>query len=146
MPIEIKDIAEYNYCLKRGLNPLLSAICDVDINLRIELQRKMFPTIEKYYRWNWDHKPHYCEECLRPLHNYSAVYVSHILSRGAHPEMAFDPRNNNILCFDMEKEIIKQIGTMATKLDGMACETANGNVYLFGGSTGSTTKIIYKLM
>ena len=100
MPISIKDIAEYNYCLKRGLNPLLSAICDVDINLRIELQRKMFPTIEKYYRWNWDHKPHYCEECLRPLHNYSAVYVSHILSRGAHPEMALDPRNNNILCFE----------------------------------------------
>ena len=104
MPISIKDIAEYNYCLKRGLNPLLSAICDVDINLRIELQRKMFPTIEKYYRWNWDHKPHYCEECLRPLPDYSATFCSHILSRGAHPEMATDPRNINILCFNHHQQ------------------------------------------
>lgn len=101
MPISIKDIAEYNYCLKRGLNPLLSAICDIDINLRIELQHKMFPTIEKFYKWVWDNKPHYCEETLRPLHNYSAVYVSHILTRGAHPEMALDPRNTNILCYEM---------------------------------------------
>lgn len=47
----------------------------------------------------WENKPHYCEECMRPLAEYSAVYVSHILTRGANPDMAHDPRNVNILCF-----------------------------------------------
>ena len=36
---------------------------------------------------------------MRPLPEYSATYCSHILTRGAHPEMANDPRNINILCF-----------------------------------------------
>ena len=36
---------------------------------------------------------------MRPLKEYSATYISHILTRGAHPEMAHDPRNINILCF-----------------------------------------------
>ena len=47
----------------------------------------------------WANKPHYCEECMRPLAEYSAVYVSHILTRGANPDMAHDARNINILCF-----------------------------------------------
>lgn len=71
---------------------------------RIELQQRLFgdghttEENEKFYRWCWEHLPHRCEECLRPLNEYSAVYVSHILTRGAHPEIAHDPRNINILC------------------------------------------------
>ena len=37
---------------------------------------------------------------MKPLSQYSAVHVSHILSRGAFPEMAKDPRNFNILCLE----------------------------------------------
>lgn len=37
---------------------------------------------------------------MKPLREYSSVYVSHILTRGAHPDMAHDPRNINILCFN----------------------------------------------
>ena len=102
MLIDIKDLAEYEYCVGRGLNPLLNPMFNVDINLRVEIQRSLFGSItehEKFFRWVWDHKPHHCEECLKPLHNYSAVYCSHILTRGAHPEMAHDCRNINILCF-----------------------------------------------
>ena len=37
---------------------------------------------------------------MKPLRNYSAVYCSHILTRGSHPEAAHDARNINILCFE----------------------------------------------
>ena len=102
MLIDIENMAEYEYCVGRGLNPLLNPMFNVDINLRVEIQRALFGPIaehEKFFRWVWEHKPHYCEECLAPLHNYSAVYCSHILTRGAHPEMAHDCRNINILCY-----------------------------------------------
>ena len=71
---------------------------------RVEIQERLFgdghtpAENEKFYRWVWHNKPHICEECRRPLGAYSAVYVSHISSRGAHPAMAHDPRNTNILC------------------------------------------------
>ena len=102
MLIDIENMAEYEYCVGRGLNPLLNPMFNVDINLRVEIQRSLFGPItehEKFFRWVWGHKPHYCEECLAPLHNYSAVYCSHILTRGAHPYLAHEPRNINILCF-----------------------------------------------
>lgn len=54
---------------------------------------------DKFYHWVWNNKPHQCEECLMPLHGYSAVFISHIKTKGAFPEMAHDPRNTNILCF-----------------------------------------------
>lgn len=73
--------------------------------LRVDMQRSLFgeghtpAENERFYRWVWEHKTHICEECMKPLNEYSAVYVSHILTRGAHPEIAHDPRNTNILCF-----------------------------------------------
>lgn len=109
-PIPIKDREEYLYVTNRGYEPLLDyKRFKLDIRLRVELQRELFGrnvidtmrANEKFFRWVWDHKPHRCEETLRPLHNYSAVYCSHILTRGAYPEMATDPRNINILCFEM---------------------------------------------
>lgn len=103
----ITEKGEYDYCVQHGIEPLIDDNFTIDIKLRVELQeskfgtRKNIPAMnQKFFHWVWLHKDHFCEECLRPLHNYSAVYVSHILSRGAHPEMAFDPRNNNILCFE----------------------------------------------
>lgn len=83
----------------------------MDIRLRVEIQRELFghcvfgrgnipQANERFFRWVWEHKPHRCEECLKPLRNYSAVYCSHILTRGAFPEMAHDARNINILCFE----------------------------------------------
>lgn len=57
----------------------------------------------KYYRASWDAAADdmggcRCEECRAHLPVFSPNYVSHILSRGAHPEMAHDPDNHNILC------------------------------------------------
>lgn len=84
----------------------------MDIRLRVEIQRELFghcvfgrganimAANERFFRWVWDNKPHQCEECLKPLRNYSAVYCSHILTRGAYPEAAHDARNINILCFE----------------------------------------------
>jgi hypothetical protein len=97
-------IEEYEYCVSRGFEPLLDTRFVLPIDLRIEIQERMFPTIEKFFRWVWAKKPHYCEETMRPLHNYSAAFCSHILSRGAHPEMAKDARNINILCFEMHNK------------------------------------------
>lgn len=111
-PYVITTRAEYDLARAYKFEPLLGfkpikgrVYMKLDIRLRVEIQRELFgrghtpEENEKFYRWCWLHKPHICEECMRPLTQYSATYVSHILTRGAHPEMAHDPRNVNILCF-----------------------------------------------
>lgn len=96
----------YDYAKSRGYDALLDPRFELTHDLRVSIQTELFgkghtpQENEKFYRWVWNNKPHYCEECMRPLRQYSATFVSHILSRGAHPEMAHDPRNTNILCFE----------------------------------------------
>lgn len=111
-PILLTDREEYKFVTDRGFCPLLDyKRFTMDIRLRVEIQRELFghcvfgrgnipQANERFFRWVWEHKPHQCEECLKPLHNYSAVYCSHILTRGAYPEAAHDARNINILCFE----------------------------------------------
>lgn len=111
-PYLLTDRDEYDYCIQRGYNPLLDIRnFRMDIRLRVAIQRELFghcvfgrgnipQANERFFRWVWEHKPHQCEECLKPLRNYSAVYCSHILTRGAYPEAAHDARNINILCFE----------------------------------------------
>ena len=97
---------EYDYCVSRGIEPLIDPRFPMDHSLRVLIQKEKFgeghtpAENERFYRFCWKIYPHHCEECLKPLNEFSATYVSHILSRGAHPEMAHDPRNINILCFD----------------------------------------------
>ena len=94
----------YDFVRSRGYEPLIDKRFTMSIGLRIEVQRELFGSghtpseNEKFYRWCWEHNPHICEETMRPLRAYSATFISHILTRGAHPEMAHDPRNVNILC------------------------------------------------
>lgn len=109
-PIVIDTRELYDYARKRGYEPLIDRRFAVEINLRVSIQRELFGTghtpedNESFYRWCWDHYPHICEETMRPLRQFSATYVSHILTRGAYPEMAHDPRNVNILCFEMHNK------------------------------------------
>lgn len=104
-PIVIDTREMYDYCNMRGYEPLIDRRFAMDIHLRVTIQRELFgrghtpEENEKFYRWCWNHKRHICEECMRPLREYSATYVSHIMTRGAHPEAAHDCRNVNILCF-----------------------------------------------
>lgn len=107
----ITTIEEYDYCVQRGIEPLIDDNFSIDINLRKELQEKLFgsrkniPAMnQKFFHWVWLHKDHICEECGRPLPEYSATFCSHILSRGAHPECSTDPRNINILCFNHHEQ------------------------------------------
>lgn len=109
---EINTREEYNDAVGRGFEPLIDQRFEMDIRLRIEIQRELFKrgiidtqrANERFFRWVWAHKKHYCEETMRPLREYSAVYCSHILTRGAHPEMATDPRNINLLTFEMHNK------------------------------------------
>lgn len=111
--ITITTEPEYEFVIKHGFNPLFyNKFIRLDIKLREQMQKRMFghcitgrgkdimAANERFFRYIWEHKPHVCEECLKPLREYSAVYCSHILSRGAYPEMAFDARNINLLCFN----------------------------------------------
>lgn len=104
-PVTIDTREMYDLYRKNGIEPLTDRRFPLDVRLRVSIQREKFgrghtpEENERFYRWCWEHKPHICEECMKPLRDYSAVYVSHILTRGAHPEMAHDPRNVNILCF-----------------------------------------------
>lgn len=105
-PIFIETREEYALCKAEGFEPLIDRRFAMDIRLRVSVQRELFgkghspEENEKFYRWCWEHYPHICQETMRPLKSYSAVYISHILTRGAHPEMAHDPRNINILCLE----------------------------------------------
>lgn len=108
-PIVITERREYDYCVDRGFQPLIDTRnFSMDIKLRVAIQQELFGrgirdtmvANERFFRWVWAHKPHICEETMRPLRHYSAVYCSHILTRGAFPEMATDPRNINLLCFE----------------------------------------------
>lgn len=101
MIVELDDIESYRYVVAQGYEPLLDRRFSLEIHLRVEVQRILFGGLtdhEKFYRWVWEHKPHICEETMRPLNDYSAVHISHILTKGGFPEMAHDPRNTNILC------------------------------------------------
>ena len=96
---------EYDYAVSRGYEPLLDARIPMSIELRKEVQREKFGknSVEnnsKFYRWCLEHKPNICEECGKPIRYASATNVSHILTRGAFPEMAYDCRNTNILGFE----------------------------------------------
>lgn len=113
-PIQILTREEYEYSVNRGFEPLIDKRFALYHPLRIEIQRELFgrgvfgydTTLanQNFFRWVWAHKKHYCEETMRPLHYYSATFISHILSRGAHPDMAVDPRNVNILCAEMHEK------------------------------------------
>lgn len=104
-PFLIDTREQYDLCKAHGIEPLIDRRFTMEIRLRVSIQRELFGTghtpaeNERFYRFCWDHYPHICAECMRPLRQYSATYVSHIMTRGAHPETAHDCRNVNILCF-----------------------------------------------
>ena len=103
MRVSIKTKKDYEQAKEYGFEPLIDTRFDMSIKLRVELQRELFgknadqEANQKFYRWVWKKSNHWCSECMLPLYDYSATYISHILTRGAHPEMAHDPRNINIL-------------------------------------------------
>jgi len=110
MEIVIDTRELYEYAVSRGYQPLIDRRFRMPIALRVAIQTQLFgrehspENYQKFYQWCWQHKKHICEETMRPLHQYSASYVSHILTKGAHPNMAFDPRNVNILCYEMHNK------------------------------------------
>lgn len=97
---------EYEKLKTKGFDALFfNKNFTLDHRLRLEIQEELFgkgnhqTNNQKFYRYAWNRKAfHRCEECMKPLPKYSATFVSHILSRGAHPETAYDLRNFNILC------------------------------------------------
>lgn len=106
--IILKTKQEYDYVVNKGFQPLLpNRYFVMTHRLRLEIIERLFGRRGKdvraadarFFRWIWANKPHLCEECSCPLPHYSATFCSHILTRGAHPELAIDPRNVNILCF-----------------------------------------------
>ena len=91
-----------------GFEPLVDCQFSLDFDLRLELQGRFFSHASrandvKYYHWMYDNKIKACEETGRPLRNYNATFVSHILSRGAYPEIRYDGRNANLLWPDMHE-------------------------------------------
>lgn len=111
LPVEISTAEEYRLCVEREYEPLVDyKRFKISVPLRIEIQRHIFgmsliskgeivKANQRFYRFCWEKKKHYCEECLAPLTGYSAKFISHIITRGARPEIAHDPRNVNILCY-----------------------------------------------
>lgn len=103
--IEINSIEEYLSIQNRFIEPLIA-----DNTFKFNISRDnvikwLFPSIneqndQKYYKFCWNYKPHWCENCGKPLKEYSSVYISHIKTKGAHTEIRYDPLNSNILCFE----------------------------------------------
>lgn len=105
MAILIEDLECYKYAKSKGYEPLTDKRFYMPIRVRVDVQRYLFGAghtpaeNERFYRYCWELYPHICEECMRPLTQFSATYISHIRTRGAFPEAAHDVRNVNILCF-----------------------------------------------
>lgn len=110
-PININTMADYQNVSAIGFNPLIDwSRFKIDYQLRQKLQNELFgkttighgniPTAnQNYYNYCWDNSlVKVCEECMHPLYDYKAIYISHILSRGGYPELAHDLRNFNLLC------------------------------------------------
>ena len=106
-PIDTREL--YDYAVKRGYEPLVDERFLVEHNLRVELQRERFggndaEGNEKFYKFCLKHYPMVCYECGCPIRHPWSINVSHILSRGAFPEMAHDPRNVYILCAEHHEQ------------------------------------------
>lgn len=104
MRINISTLSEYEYCINRGFAPLIDwRNFYVQIGLRKHLQFELFGSSDfdiqnqRFYKYIWDNSPHVCHETGRPLYNYSASFISHIISRGSNRAMSIDPRNANVL-------------------------------------------------
>lgn len=102
--VEITNREDYDALLKRGIDCLYDKRYHLEIGLRREIQREKFGKNDDegnaiFYRYCLHHFPRICENCGRPIEHPWATNVSHILTRGSHPEMAHDPRNVNILCW-----------------------------------------------
>ena len=103
--IKISTREQYQHLIGRGYEPLmgycapLRAYFDIDNVLRRELQKERFKTKESFYKFCYTISNKICEECGLELPYYSAKNISHILTRGAHPAMALDPRNFNLLTY-----------------------------------------------
>ena len=97
---------EYNDLLKRGIDALYDErVAVLDNSFRREIQKAKFGGNDdagnaKFYAYCLHHKACVCENCGKPIRHPWATNVSHILTRGSHPEMAHDPRNVNILCWE----------------------------------------------
>lgn len=107
----INTIEDYEIAVSQGFEPLIDwRHFAIPIRLRIDLQHSIFGTgnnpqvNERFYRWVWQRKTHVCEERMKPLDWYSAVHISHILTKGAHPDIAHDPRNTNILSTEAHQQ------------------------------------------
>ena len=103
MKTEVNTREEYEALLKHGIDALSDSRYHMEINLRRRIQKEKFGKNDdegnaKFYHYCLTHFPMVCENCGKPIRYPWATNVSHILTRGAHPEMAFDPRNISILC------------------------------------------------
>lgn len=103
--VEITNREDYDALLKRGIDCLYDKRYHLEIGLRREIQREKFGKNDDagnalFYAYCIKHFPHVCENCGKQIEHPWATNVSHILSRGSHPEMAHDPRNTNILCWE----------------------------------------------
>ena len=55
----------------------------------------------RFYEEIWSERPHYCEECDKYLgEKWERYMFSHILSKGAHPELRHEKLNIAISCLD----------------------------------------------
>lgn len=113
----IKDLYDYEQAKRiLEIDPLINgwdddeAMVRLPIWLRVEIQNATFNAstrpaqLGKFYRWCWEHSEQICEETGLPLYSYRAIFISHILSRGAHYEKSVDPRNINILSPDAHQQ------------------------------------------
>lgn len=116
--IKVQSKTDYEYYRGMGFIPLASLIFDIDFKLRIDLQYELFGETRpendiKFYKYAFHVKPQICEETDQPLYYYNAKYVSHILTRGAHPTIRHDLRNVNLVIPQIhtiwENEIESQI-------------------------------------
>jgi hypothetical protein len=57
-----------------------------------------------FMKEEWAKSTKSCSECDLPLMYFNPAFLSHILSKGAYPELRLDPENIQIHCFDCHQQ------------------------------------------
>lgn len=91
---------EVRPCLRCGTNHMIynrsKWLCE-DCDKEVTKERR--GDLQSLFMEIWNERSHICVKCGKKLgEEPKAIYFSHILSRGSHPELKMDKNNIELLC------------------------------------------------
>ena len=89
--------AKCNYTLKQAKKGLKAKSSSITYTKKPTGEKEVFKEI-------WEELDNNCYVCSKQLTNYSHIYMSHILSKGAYPAFRLNKKNIIIKCFSCHQK------------------------------------------